>query len=293
MRVGRKSVPARLCWVISTGICFARPLLRLEDVTMKIMAIGAHPDDIEFMCSGTLFLLRGRGFQFHLTTMTRGDCGTVEHSVQEIQRIRSSEALRAAEVLGAQWSTIGLLDCRVFLNKDVLERTTEEIRKFGPDIVFTHFPRDYMVDHEETSRIVRSATFNLSMPNFHTGASDPAPVTEHIPYLYYWAPMEGMDIFGNPVISAFYVDVETVLDKKKEMLACHASQRDWLLKQHGMDEYIGAMEENARRTGRLAGVTYAEAFTQHRGHAYPRDNILAEHLHIIEDRSHGFTAEKT
>jgi hypothetical protein len=60
------------------------------------------------------------------------------------------------------------------------------------------------------------------------------------------------------------------------MLACHASQRNWLLRQHGIDEYLEAQRRWSTKRGREIGVTYAEAFRQHRGHPYPHDNILIE-----------------
>jgi len=249
---------------------------------MKAMAIGAHPDDIEFMCSGTLFLLKEAGFEFHLTTVAAGDCGSAEYSAEDIMRIRHVEAQEAAAALGAAYSCVDERDCRIFTGSAVLNKVVEVMRKFAPDIVFTHFPRDYMVDHEETSRVVRSATFSVPIPNFLTGAPDAAPTMERIPHLYYWAPMEGIDIFGQDVKCQFYVDIGKVIEKKEQMLACHKSQRNWLLKQHGVDEYINAMKEEARKAGERAGVEYAEGFTQHRGHAYPKDNVLSNYVAVIE-----------
>ena len=249
---------------------------------MKVMAVGAHPDDVEFMCAGTLFLLRDKGFEVHVTAAAAGDCGSAEHSPEEIMTIRHREAEEAARTLGAGYSCLDLRDCRIFAGEVLMEVVVEQMRRVAPDIVFTHFPQDYMVDHEETSRMVRSASFTAPMPNFVTGADNPATPLEHTPHLYYWAPMEGIDILGNRIASAFYVDIEGVMDRKAEMLACHRSQRDWLLRQHGVDEYINAMREAARQAGEAAGVLHAEGFTQHVGHAYPRDNILAEHVPIIE-----------
>ena len=80
----------------------------------------------------------------------------------------------------------------------------------------------------------------------------------------------------------FYVDITDVIETKTQMLACHASQREWLLRQHGMDHYLQAMRDWSAQRGREAGVAYAEAFRQHRGHAYPQTNLLAELLGIIE-----------
>jgi len=249
---------------------------------MKAMAIGAHPDDVEFMCAGTLFLLKEAGFDCHITTVAAGDCGSAEHPPEEIMRIRHGEAQDAAAVLGASYSCLDERDCRIFTGSATLNKAVEEIRRAAPDVVFTHFPSDYMVDHEETSRIVRSAIFTVTIPNFSTGAEGPAAILANMPHLYYWAPMEGVDIFGSEVRCQFYVDITDVMDRKEQMLACHKSQRNWLLKQHGVDEYINAMKENARKSGELAGVKYAEGFTQHKGHAYHKTNLLAKYVPVIE-----------
>lgn len=247
---------------------------------VKVLAVGAHPDDIEFMCAGTLFLLREAGFAVRLATVSAGDCGSAELPPDEIMAIRAREAEEAAALLDAPYTCLDERDCRIFLGPELLAKVVEEVRRADPDIVFTHFPQDYMVDHEETSRAVRSAAFSAPMPNFSTGLADPAPPIAHVPHLYYWAPMELKDILGRPAPSQFYVDVGPVMERKREMLACHRSQRDWLLKQHGVDEYLNAMVESAKGAGALAGLDYAEGFTQHRGHAYPSDNVLAEYVKV-------------
>jgi LmbE family N-acetylglucosaminyl deacetylase len=74
------------------------------------------------------------------------------------------------------------------------------------------------------------------------------------------------------------VDISDALAVKRRMLECHASQRDWLREHHGMDEYIDAMLRHAKMRGEEMGVTAAEAFVQHRGHAYPREDLLVELL---------------
>lgn len=248
---------------------------------MNVLAVGAHPDDIEFMCAGTLFLLKEAGFEVRLVTISAGDCGSAELPPNRIMAARRREAEEAAALLGAPYACVEGRDCRIFLGPELLARVVEEVRRAEPDVVFTHFPHDYMVDHEETSRTVRSAVFTAPMPNFSTGAADPAPPNDHVPHLYYWGPMESKDIFGQPVRPQFYVDIARVMERKKEMLAHHRSQRDWLLKQHGVDEYLNAMVEMARRAGSVAGLDFAEGFTQHRGHAYPSDNVLAECLTVV------------
>ena len=96
--------------------------------------------------------------------------------------------------------------------------------------------------------------------------------------------MEGIDIYGEPVPPGMFVDITGVIDRKAAYLACHASQRDWLRKHHGIDEYLESMRRWSRELGKQASgkfsrqVEYAEAFRQHRGHAYPSENILASIL---------------
>ena len=72
----------------------------------------------------------------------------------------------------------------------------------------------------------------------------------------------------------FHVDVSRVFATKREMLACHASQRNWLLRQHGMDEYLEMQAKWGAQRGAEIGVDFAEAFRQYRGHPYPQDNLL-------------------
>ena len=95
-----------------------------------------------------------------------------------------------------------------------------------------------------------------------------------VPYLYYCDPVEAVDPLGRPVEPTTFVDISEQLEKKTEMLACHASQRQWLLAHHGVDEYLDSMKRHTAMRGREAGVAAAEAFVQHRGHAYPRDDLL-------------------
>jgi len=72
------------------------------------------------------------------------------------------------------------------------------------------------------------------------------------------------------------IAVAAQLERKIQMLACHASQREWLRSHHGMDEYIEAMKRFGAERGRQIGVEYAEAFVQHRGHPFPTDDLLAK-----------------
>jgi LmbE family N-acetylglucosaminyl deacetylase len=91
-------------------------------------------------------------------------------------------------------------------------------------------------------------------------------------------PIEGKDREGRDVPCDLFIDITDVFDTKKAMLACHASQRNWLLRQHGMDEYVESMEAWSRKRGRQRGVPYGEGYRQYRGHPYPQDDLLGSLL---------------
>lgn len=249
--------------------------------TDRVLAIGAHPDDVEIMCSGTLFALRQLGYEIHVASMTLGDCGSFDHSPEETSNIRYDEAKRACEVLGATYHHAGFNDLCVFNDNNSNRRVTALLRELNPWIVITHSPQDYMSDHEITSLLVRNACFYASIPNYQTRDLTSAGHTSAIPYLYYAQPIENIDLFGKKITPQFYADVSNFIEHKVEMLSCHESQRNWLRAHHGMDEYVESVRRwNASLAERAAHIsekpiTFAEALRQHRGHAYPRDNILA------------------
>jgi len=91
-------------------------------------------------------------------------------------------------------------------------------------------------------------------------------------------PIEGIDPRGLRVTPTTYVDVTAVHPTKLRMLSCHASQRAWLRAHHGMDEYLDAVDRHDASRGAESGTSKAEAFVQHRGHAYPADDVVANLL---------------
>ena len=111
-----------------------------------------------------------------------------------------------------------------------------------------------MMDHEMSSRLARAASFLYAAPNCST-----LPVKEgsQVPYLYYCDPVEGKDPLGQPVEPTTVVDISDQLEEKTRMLACHASQREWLMAHHGMDEYLDSMKRHAAMRGQQAGSAAA------------------------------------
>lgn len=246
-----------------------------------VLAVLAHPDDAEFLCAGTLLRLkREHEWEVHVATMTPGDCGSAELPPDEIARVRRAEGAAAAVVLGGTYHCIEERDLRVIYSETALEKVVRLINKVRATVVLTHSPDDYHLDHEQCSKIVRAASFAAPIKNFLHGRHDHPPI-EHIPHLFYCDPLDGTDAFGAMIRPAFRIDIANVIDVKAQALAAHASQRNWLAKHHGVDNYITSMTAWAERQGKLAGVAYAEGFRQHLGHSYPQDNILGRTLGTV------------
>jgi LmbE family N-acetylglucosaminyl deacetylase len=243
-----------------------------------VLSVLAHPDDAEFLCAGTLIRLRREhGWEVHIASMTPGDCGSAELPPEEIGRVRRAEGARAAALLGGRYHCLEERDLLVFYQERPLERVVRLLREVRPRLVLTHSPADYMLDHEMTSAVVRAAVFGAPVPNVFRDRGHP-PALEHIPHLYYCDPIEGKDALGREVTPGFGVDISGVIEAKAEMLACHASQREWLLKHHGIDQYLRAMRAWGEQRGGGYGVAFAEGFRQHLGHSYPQDNLLGQLL---------------
>jgi LmbE family N-acetylglucosaminyl deacetylase len=245
------------------------------------LAVLAHPDDAEFLCAGTLWRLRTeKGWVLHLATMTPGDCGSAEHPPEEIARFRRGEAAAAATVLGGDYTCLEERDLRVIYGEAVLEKVVGLINHVQPEIVFTHSPDDYHLDHEQCSVIVRAATFAAPIPNFLHGRHQHPPLAR-IPHLYYCDPLEGKDAFGRDIPPGFRIDISSAIEAKSAALACHESQRAWLRKHHGVDNLVESMKAWSAEQGRRSGVSFAEGFRQHLGHSYPQGNRLQELLGIL------------
>lgn len=253
----------------------------------RALVVMSHPDDAEILAGGTLLHLAAAGWATGIVSMTPGDCGsTAERTNEEIARIRLGEAQRAAGSIGAWYACAGMSDIEVFANAGSVRTVVELLRRFDPDVVITHSPTDYMLDHEETTRIVRAAVFAAAAPLYRTRQEPAAPPARGTPALYYADPVEGTDHAGRRVAPDFYVDISGQQEAKRALVSHHASQREWLRSHHGMDEYLDQMAAWSASYGRECGVAHAEGFRQHRGHGYPHAPRLQEALapHVIGRR---------
>jgi LmbE family N-acetylglucosaminyl deacetylase len=237
---------------------------------MNILSIHAHPDDAEILAGGTLALLAKDGHEITIATMTPGDKGSDTLGPEQIAAVRRVEAASAAALIGARYLCAEFRDLEIFNDHASRTRVVELIRQVRPDIVLTSAPSDYLADHEMTSLLVRDALFAAPAPNYRTESKAIAA----IPHLYFMDPIEGLDRDHRAVTPDFIIDVSTVFTVKRDMLATHASQRDWLLRQHGIDDYLISMEAWTRQRGAAAGTDFGEGFRQYCGHPYPQTPLL-------------------
>lgn len=256
----------------------------------QVLALMAHPDDIEITCAGTLILLTRAGWDVHLATMTAGDLGSVRLSRAAIARVRRREAKASAKLLGAGYTCLGFNDLTIVCDESSKRRVSGLIRAVRPDLLIVPAPVDYLADHEETARIAREAAFVSTIPNWKATLPGPssrrsagraAPPCSKLPVLLYADPIDLTDHVGRRVPARYVVDITPVIDLKETMLAAHDSQRSWLRAQHGEDEYLLWMRRsgaNRARDFRRKAVKYAEGFTQHLGHAFPAHDVLTPAL---------------
>ncbi|MFA6560398.1 MAG: PIG-L family deacetylase [Verrucomicrobiia bacterium] len=244
--------------------------------THRVLAFGCHPDDVEILCAGTLTLLAKRGCEIHIAVMAGGDVGSPTLPRFVIREQRLKEAQASADILGAQFHFAGGEDLEVEYSDAYRRRAVRVMREVNPTIVFTHPPMDYLIDHEETSRLVRNAAFIGPVPNYDCGAA--VPPTSKMPYLYYANAVGRRDIFGRRLPLTCAVNVTATMKIKTRMLACHASQREWLRIVLKEDNYLEMMKRSSKAEGRAAGFPFAESFIQHLGEGHPQDNILKQLL---------------
>lgn len=244
-----------------------------------VLAAVAHPDDIEFMMAGTLLLLKEAGAEIHFWNLARGDCGTVRHSRDEIIRIRQEEAEASAKIAGATYHPPLFNDLGIFYDQPSLAHVAAVVREIKPTIVLTHSPRDYMEDHENTCRLVTTAVFARGMPNFETS---PTRETYDAPVAIYHAMPHGLrDGDRLLVLPDGYVDITSVFEQKRAMLAAHASQKEWLDVSQGLNAYLNDMENMSVEVGKMShAFNLAEGWRRHLHLGFAKEDIhpLAELL---------------
>jgi LmbE family N-acetylglucosaminyl deacetylase len=230
----------------------------------RILAVGAHPDDIEILCAGTLAKCRERGDHVTICVATNGNMGSMTLSPEELAKTREAEARTAASLIGAELVWLGYPDEFIYPGHDTRMRFIQMIRDARPDVIITHAPDDYHQDHRTVSELVFVSSFVAAVPHVETGS----PHHGAIPPIYYMDTLAGVGFLPED-----YVDISDTLDVKLQMLSSHKSQLEWLGDYNGIDivEFAATV---ARFRGLQSGVKYAEGFR--RCQAWPR--VVTERL---------------
>ncbi len=225
-------------------------------------AIAAHPDDIEFMMAGTLIRLKEAGFELHYMTIANGSCGTATLDKEQIIEIRTQEARSAAEFIGAEYHPPIVDDLEIYYERETLAKLSAIIRNVKPTVLLIPSPEEYMEDHSNTCRLAVSAAFCRSLKNFVTIPATDAINNEMA--VYHALPYGLKDPLRKPIIPDFFVDISDVLSQKREMLAMHKSQKEWLDHSQGIDSYLKTMEQMSADVGKMSKkFEYAEGWRRH------------------------------
>jgi LmbE family N-acetylglucosaminyl deacetylase len=220
-------------------------------MSMRILAVGAHPDDLEILCAGSLAKYAARGDRVFMAVSTNGEVGSPRLPKEEIARIREQEARTSAAIIGAELHWLGYPDEFLYDNESTRLRYIDLIRETRPDVIITHDPlHDYHPDHLTTGQILWNIRVMTTVPNIKTKH----PPCEKIPALYFMDTVAGINFSPEE-----YVDITATIETKRRMLAAHASQAEWLKDQYNMS-YIEFMEICSGFRGLQAGVRFAECF---------------------------------
>jgi LmbE family N-acetylglucosaminyl deacetylase len=233
----------------------------------RAFAVAAHPDDIEFMMAGTLLLLGQAGYEMHYMNIANGNCGTNKMSREETARVRTIEARNAATKLGSTFHEPIANDVEIFYNKELLAKLSAVMREVAPDILLVHSPDDYMEDHMNACRLAVTAAFTRGMPNYET---DPhrEPVNHDVT-IYHAQPWSNRGQLNQLIHPQMFVNIETMIEKKRAALAEHKSQKDWLDESQGLDSFLDEMVSQGREVGNLSGrFKYAEGWRRHNPQGY-------------------------
>jgi LmbE family N-acetylglucosaminyl deacetylase len=234
---------------------------------MNILAIGAHPDDLEITCSGTLALYAQNGHHVAMVATTIAELGNFELGKEQCTITRQREAAEAAEVIGAEYVGLRNEDNTVNPYDPIQQRMfVDLVRRFKPDVILCHHPDDYHTDHRNVPELVIYTAPLVGLAEWPTEH----PAWEGSPAVYFMANVGGA--YFQPT---HYVDITSTIETKRAMVRAHESQYTFLQRYFGLD-MLDAVEVQGRFWGMQSGVKYAEPFALYRG--YGRGNLTMRHL---------------
>jgi len=226
-----------------------------QTAVRRVLAVGAHPDDIEILCGGTLARFAADGVEVVFLTVANGDKGSFDTPPDKLAEIRRKECRAAAAVIGARWVGLGVPDGTVARDKELHVRLIQALQDIDPDVIITHSPQDYMSDHTETAKAVVDASFYTVCPQFC--APNAQPCSRVVP-VYFMDTLCGVEF-----VPQEYVDITATLDTKLEMVSKHESQHGYLSERANAD-MSDVVRTSAHYRGLQCGTEYAEAFSRHK-----------------------------
>jgi LmbE family N-acetylglucosaminyl deacetylase len=192
------------------------------NASLKLLILGAHPDDAEYHAGGLAAIYRRHGHAVRMVSVTNGEKGHHVHWGEVLADRRRSEAHAAGAVIGAEYDVWEYPDGELLPTLDLRARIIAEIRRSQPDLVLTHRPNDYHPDHRAVGLAVQDACYLVTVP----GVVPEVPILRRDPVVGYLP-----DRFSKPtrLQADVVIDVTAEMDTIVEMLACHASQFfEWL-----------------------------------------------------------------
>ena len=234
---------------------------------LDILAFGAHPDDVELGCSGTIAKEVSLGKKVGIIDLTRGELGT-RGSVE----IRNSESAKASEILGV--SVRENLDMRdgFFINDEAHQlKIIQMLRKYRPEIVLCNAIIDRHIDHGKGSKLVSDACFLSGLVKIETELNGEKQQAWRPKVVYHYIQWQNIE-------PDFVVDISGFLDKKMESVLAYGSQfydpnSNEPVTPIASKNFLDSVKYRAEDFGRLVGVEYAEGFTTER---YLAVNSLAD-----------------
>ncbi|HYT91421.1 MAG TPA: PIG-L deacetylase family protein [Gemmataceae bacterium] len=221
----------------------------MQPEPLRLLILGAHPDDADYAAGGTAALYRAAGNTVKMVSLTNGDAGHHLQPGPDLARRRRAEAAAAGKVIGATYDVLDNHDGQLLPTLENRLQIIRLIRSFQPDLVLTHRPNDYHPDHRYTSQLVQDAAYMVTVPAV-------APDTPHLqrdPVIAYLP-----DDFQKPYPfePSVLVDVGPVLGQIVAMMHCHTSQfYEWLPYNQGILDSVP--KDEAGRREWLAGQLQA------------------------------------
>lgn len=219
--------------------------------SLDVLAVAAHPDDIELSVGGTLIKLAEMGYRTGVLDLTRGEAGT-----RGTPETRAEEATHAAQALGlALRENLDLGDAHVWLNEESRTRMVRALRRLRPRIVFTQHWEDPHPDHAHTSQIVREAAHLAGLAKYDAEAGLERFRPSCVAYF----------LFPRTVAPTFIVDISAASARKWEAIRCHASQfydpqSQAPSSRVSTQQFLDEIEARDRYFGALIGATHGEGF---------------------------------